>query len=187
MSLPIFCRENHSESSYTCPTKTKVHALLGCVKLHHNSLWSPVWTVLSGRYSRGWSCCMNFVTTVEQATLTCLAQSKKIKIVKRVAEHSSRRKRFTVTPLLCLVCNLWVTTWYWMLTMLATICLLAPTVGCMEMYPICLKFCTALTISHSSALEKFHGIWSPFAYDDKTLSLFVTSYRKLLPRRVLSS
>ena len=70
--------------------------------------------------------------------------------------------------------------------MLATICLLAPTMGCMGMYPIYLKFCTALTLFHSSALAKFHGIWSPFACDDKMLSLFVTGYRELLPRRVLN-
>ena len=56
----------------------------------------------------------------------------------------------------------------------------------MEMYPIYLKFCTALTLFHSSALAKFHVIWSPFACDDKTVSLFVTSYCKLLPRRVLN-
>ena len=70
--------------------------------------------------------------------------------------------------------------------MLATIRLLAPTVGCMVMYPIYLKSCTALFLSRHSALAKFHGIWGPSACDDRTLSLFVTSYRKLLPRRVLN-
>ena len=170
----------------TCPTKTKVHALLGCIKLHHSSLWSPVSIVLCGHCSRGWSCCTNFVTTVAQATLTCLAQSKRLEIAKHVAKGFSGRKWSTVTPLLCLVCNLWVIIWCWMLTMLATICLLAPTVGYMEMCPICLKFCTALTLFRSSAPTKFHGIWSPFACDDKTMSLFVTSYWELLPQRVLN-
>ena len=178
MSLLIFCRENHRERSCTCPTKMKVHALLGCVKLHHSSLWSPVSTVLCGRYSRGWSCRTNFVTTVEQATLTCLAQSKNFEIAKRVAKCSSRRKQSTVTPLLCLVCNLWATTWCWMLTMLATICLLAPTVGCMEMCPICPKLSTVLTLSHSSALENFQGIWNPFAWHGKTMFLCETSYHE---------
>ena len=70
--------------------------------------------------------------------------------------------------------------------MLATICLLAPTVGYMEMCPICLKFCTALNLFYISALAKFHGIWNPFACKDKTMSLFVTSYRKQLPQRVLN-
>ena len=186
MLLPTFCRENHSESSCTCPTKTKVHALLGCIKLHHSSLWSPVLTVLCGCCSRGWNCCTNFVTTVAQATLTCLAQSKRFEIAKCVAKHSSGRKRSTVTPLPCLVCNLWVTTWCWMLTMPATICLLAPTVGNMEMCPICLKFCTALILSHSSALAKFQGLWNPFACNDKTMSLFIISYRKHLPQRMLN-
>ena len=142
--------------------------------------------MLCGRCSRGWNYCLNFVTTVAQATLTCQAQSKGIEIAKLVTKHSSRRKWSTATPLLCLVCNLWVTIWCWMLTMLVTICLLAPTVGCMGMCPISLKFCTVLTLSRSSALEKFHGIWSPFACDDKMLSLFVTSYHEQLPRCVLN-
>ena len=70
--------------------------------------------------------------------------------------------------------------------MLATIYLLAATVGCMEMHLICLKFCTALTLYYSSALAKLNGIWSPFACDDKTMSLFVISYREQLPRCVLN-
>ena len=70
--------------------------------------------------------------------------------------------------------------------MLTTICLLAPTVGYMERYPIYLKLRTALPLSNSSALAKFHGIWARPACDDETLSLFVISYRKLLPRRVLN-
>ena len=152
--------------------------LLGYIKLHHSSLWSPVLTVLCGRCSRGWSYCMNFVTAVVQATLICQAQSKGTEIAKRAAKHSSGRKHSTVTPLLCLVCNLWVTIWCWMLTMLATICLLAPTVGCMEMCPITLKCCTALTLSHSSALAKFYGIWSPFAWHNKMMFLCMTSDRK---------
>ena len=156
----------------------KVHALLGCVKLHHSSLWSPVSTVLCGHCSRGWSYCMNFVTTVAQATSTCQAQSKGLEIAKLVAKRSSGRKQSTVTPLLCLVCNLWVTIWCWMLTMLVTICLLAPTVGCMKVCPISLKFCTVITLSHISALTKFHGIWSPFAWHNKTMFLYVTSYHE---------
>ena len=152
--------------------------LLGCVKLHHSLLWSTVSTVLCGHCSRGYHCCMNFVTTVTQATLTCQAQSKRFKIARRAAKHSSRRKQSTVTPLLCLVCNLRVTIWCWMLTMLVTICLLAPTVGCMEMCPISLKFCTVLNLSCTSALAKFHGIWCPFAWHDKTMFLYVTNYHE---------
>ena len=186
MSLQIFCRKNHNENSCTCPIKTKVHVLLGCIKLHHSLLWSPVSTVLCGRCSRGWSYCMNFVTTVAQATLACQAQSKGIEIAKGVAKHSSGRKQWTVTPLLCLACNLWVRIWCWMLTMLVTICLLAPTVGCMEMCPISLKFCTVLTLSRSSLRAKFHGIWSPFSGHDKTMSLYMTRYCKQYTQRVLN-
>ena len=186
MSLLIFCRENHRERSCTCPTKMKVHALLGCVKLHHSSLWNPELTVRCGRCSRGWSCHTNFVTTVAQATLTCLAQSKRFETAKRVAKCFSGRKWSTVTPLLWLFCNLWVIIWCWMLIMLATICLLAPTVGYMEMCLICLKIFTMLILSCSSALAKFHGIWSPFAWHDNTIFLCATSYRELLPQRVLN-
>ena len=159
----IFCRESHNESSCTCLTEIKAFALLGCVKLCYSSLWSHVLTVLRGCCSRGCHYCMSFVTTVAQATLTCQAQSKGFEIAKLVTNCSSGRKWSTVTPLLCLVCNLRVTIWCWMLTMLATICSLAPTVGCMEMCWINLKFCIVLTLYYSSALAKFHEIWSPFA------------------------
>ena len=58
-----------------------------------------MWTVLFGRCSRGWSCRTSFVTTVAQATLTCLAQSKKLEIAKCVTKRSTKRKQSTVTPL----------------------------------------------------------------------------------------
>ena len=154
----------------------KVLAWLGCVKLHHSSLWSHVLTVLCGRCSRGWNYCTDFVTTVAQATLTCQAQSKRLEIVKLVAKRSIGRKWSTVTPLLYLVCKLWVKICCWKWIMLAIICWLAPNLGYMEMCWISLKFCTVLTLSRISVLEKFHGIWSLFAWHDKTMFLYVTSY-----------